>query len=367
MAAMTETRSTSRVVPEAVWQSRRAAHHTRVDEWLVGHRQRKQTGEAHPVEDFLFEYYSYRPHLLRRWHPGHGVVLAGPSADEFLDLRDYHRVAAGVALDGDAVLASRGRTVLFVRDLMRRTLDRPAQFGCFGMHEWAMVFGVAPEETRHPDWPLRFSPERIAAIVEEREVRCTHFDAFRFFTPAARPLNLVQPTRADQLDLEQSGCLHAGMDVYKFCAKLSPLVPSDLVADAFGLAREIRELDMAASPYDLTALGLAPVQVETPEGRREYVAAQRRFAVRADELRRRLLCVLEPLTDRVPADLRHPVAQVHDQAAADQGGQTTDAGSQEGCRPGDQGGQQQSAGTQDATDQHQDAERVQPGEARSRG
>ena len=316
MAGMTETRAEPQVLPETDWQARRSAHRARVDGWLSGHRERKQAREKHPVEDFLFEYYSYRPHLLRRWHPGHGVVLAGPSADEYLELRDYRRVGAGVTLDVDAVLASRGRTVLFVIDLMRRTLARPAQFGCFGMHEWAMVYRLAPNEVRHPDWPLRFDPDRIAAIVEEREVRCTHFDAFRFFTPPAKPLNLVQPTRADQLDLEQSGCLHAGMDVYKFCYKLSPLVPSDLVAAAFSLAREIRELDMRASPYDLAALGLAPVRVETIDGRREYVAAQRSFSERADELRRRLLGVLEPLADRVAPHLCEPVQQVGEQGAA---------------------------------------------------
>ena len=58
--------------------------------------------------------------------------------------------------------------------------------------------------------------------------------------------------------MEQPGCLHAGMDVYKWAFKLTPLVPSDLVADAFDLAREIRVLDMEASPYDLRELGYDP-------------------------------------------------------------------------------------------------------------
>ena len=71
--------------------------------------------------------------------------------------------------------------------------------------------------------------------------------------------------------------------------KLSPLVPSELVADAFALAREIRTLDMRASPYDLAALGYPPVRVETPEGRAEYATTQRGFAERAATLRARLL------------------------------------------------------------------------------
>jgi hypothetical protein len=126
-------------------------------------------------------------------------------------------------------------------------------------------------------------------VVESLGVRCTHFDAYRFFTPAARPLNLLVPTRDSQPDLEQPGCLHAGMDLYRHAYKLSPLVPSDLIADCFELASEIRTLDMRASPYDLADLGYPPVRVETPEGRAEYVRAQRDFADRAAVLRSRLI------------------------------------------------------------------------------
>jgi hypothetical protein len=46
---------------------------------------------------------------------------------------------------------------------------------------------------------------------------------------------------------------------------------------------------MRASPYDLRDRGYAPVRIETPEGRAEYVAAQRAFAGRGAVLRSRLL------------------------------------------------------------------------------
>jgi hypothetical protein len=81
-------------------------------------------------------------------------------------------------------------------------------------------------------------------------------------------------------------------DLYKWAYKLSPLVPSELVGDAFALAREIRTLDMRASPYDLAALGYPPVRVETPEGRATYATAQREFAERAGVLRDRLLAAI---------------------------------------------------------------------------
>ena len=286
------------LLTEDVWQARRAAHEQRVDAWTGPHLERRRRREKHPVEDFLFEYYSHRPNLLRRWHPGAGVTLAGESAREYLRWDGYRETAHGVSLDLDAILAKRGDTVRWVHGLLTRTADRPAHFGCFGMHEWAMVYRQRADEVRHNAWPLRHTPERLAAIVEERGVRCSHFDAFRFFTTPARPLNLLQPTRESQQELEQGGCLHANMDLYKWAYKLTPLTPSELVADCFALAREIRELDMRASPYDLAALGYPPVRIETADGRAEYAAAQRAFADRAAALRQRLVACCADVADR---------------------------------------------------------------------
>jgi hypothetical protein len=84
--------------------------------------------------------------------------------------------------------------------------------------------------------------------------------------------------------------------------KLAPAVPSDLIMDCFDLAREIRELDMRASPYDLSALGLQPVRIETPAGRAEYAAAQRGFAERGQALRRRLIAACDHLLLSSTAD-----------------------------------------------------------------
>ncbi|TDC57218.1 3-methyladenine DNA glycosylase [Micromonospora sp. KC207] len=274
----------------AEWQARRRAHEERVDAWLAPHLARRRTGRKHPVEDFLFTYYSHRPAQLRRWHPGAGVMLRGADPAEFG--RDYRAAAAGLTLDTEGVRARRAESVGWIRALLAATAGRPAHLGCFGMHEWAMVYRQTQDEVRHNAWPLRLSPERTAEVVEERGVRCSHFDAYRFFTAPARPLNVLTPSRERQHELEQPGCLHANMDLYKWAYKLSPLVPSELVADAFALAREIRALDMRASPYDLAALGYPPVRVETAEGRAEYAVAQRGFAERAAGLRARLLAAL---------------------------------------------------------------------------
>ena len=52
---------------------------------------------------------------------------------------------------------------------------------------------------------------------------------------------------------------------------------------------------MRASPYDLAALGFAPIAVETVEGRADYEQRQRAFAVRGEPLRARLVALCERL------------------------------------------------------------------------
>jgi len=279
------------ILDEAEWTARRAAHERRIDGWLGDHAARRRQGRKHPVEDFLFTYYSLRPAKLRRWQPGIGLRLAGADPSDFGP--DHRDGPGGAAVDVAAVLGRRRESITWIGTLLRRTADRPAQFGCFGMHEWAMVYRQTAEEIRHADWPLRLSPDATARVVDDNRVRCSHFDAYRFFTPAARPLNVLTPTRDNQPDLDQPGCLHATMDLYKWAYKLAPLTGSELIADCFALARDVRELDMRASPYDLAALGYPPVPVETPAGRAEYALAQRAFADRAHPLRERLAAVCE--------------------------------------------------------------------------
>ncbi len=84
--------------------------------------------------------------------------------------------------------------------------------------------------------------------------------------------------------------------------RLSPMVPSELVADCFELAWDIRILDMRAAPYDLSGITLdptgepwTPVKIETPEGKRKYVDAQRAFSDRAAPIRKWLIDECERL------------------------------------------------------------------------
>ncbi|HEX4361639.1 MAG TPA: 3-methyladenine DNA glycosylase [Pseudonocardia sp.] len=278
------------VLDEDTWRNRERAHRARVSRWTGPHRERRQAGTAHPVLDFLFTYYSYRPTRLERWHPGPDVALAG-DASAFLRWPGFRRGPDGVCFDPAAMPAERRATGEFVLRLLRATRDRPARLGCFGLHEWAMVY--RDDRPRHGQVPLRLGAAGTDAVVESMPLRCTHHDAFRFFTPPARPRNETTPTRADQVHAEQPGCLHATMDLYKWAYKLAPATPSELVADCFELAGSVRELDMRASPYDLSALGYSAVPIETPAGRADYARQQAGFADRAGPLRDRLIAVAE--------------------------------------------------------------------------
>ncbi|WP_298867133.1 3-methyladenine DNA glycosylase [uncultured Microbacterium sp.] len=273
-------------LPRDEWVQRARAHEERADALTAAHRERTARGEKHPVWDFLFTYYAYKPALLRRWHPGAGIVLE--DAPERAQWRWYSPAGPGDAVmpDPEVFRTEKPQLAGLVERMLRRTASRPGQFGCFGLHEWAMVYREG--EHRHPA-PLRLGQAGTDAVVEAHELRCTHFDAFRFFTPDAVPRNRLAPTRDSQPDLEQPGCLHAGMDLYKWAVKLGPLIPGELLLDAFELARDIRLLDMEAAPYDLSDWGVRPVRIETPEGKAEYVRRQRGFAERGAVMRERML------------------------------------------------------------------------------
>jgi hypothetical protein len=277
------------VLAEPDWLAREAAHVSRMRRWTGPHQQRRARGEKHPVLDFLFTYYSYRPSHLERWQPGPGVALAGPAARRFLDRTGYVETRDGVVLDPAGFGEGKVRTAEFVLGLLTATASRAPRLSCFGLHEWAMVYREPADSIRHDQVPLRLGSAGTDAVVEALDIRCGHFDAFRFFTAPARPLNELTPSRETQIALEQPGCLHANMDLFKWAYKLDPFVSAELVADCFELAVEIRTLDMRASPYDLAELGYPPVRIETAAGRAEYARAQGEFARRAAPLRHRLI------------------------------------------------------------------------------
>lgn len=289
------------VLAGADWQARERAHHERVDRATAEHRRRREDGVAHPVEDFLFRYYPITVGRLRRWHPGAEVALAQAAELDRAGWRHYRLVGDAVTADLAAFAADRRDAVARTHAVLAGTAGREPQFGCLALHEWAMVYRLRQDEVRHPRWPLRLGPAGTDAVVDAHRIRCSHVDAFRFFTEPARPLNQLQPTRQRQAELEQPGCLHANMDLYRYAVALLPVAGSDLVMACFELARDLRTLDMRASPYDVSELGYPPIPVETDAGAAQFVAEQRALAERAVPLRQRLLAVCDLVLAR-PAE-----------------------------------------------------------------
>ncbi|GAA3185135.1 hypothetical protein GCM10020255_081330 [Rhodococcus baikonurensis] len=59
----------SLALAQSEWTARRALHLEEVEKLVEPHRARRSAGISHPVHDFLFTYYNFKPAQLRRWHP----------------------------------------------------------------------------------------------------------------------------------------------------------------------------------------------------------------------------------------------------------------------------------------------------------
>ena len=281
------------LLPAREWLRRAAQHRARAERWTIPARERRAANRPHPVDDFLFTYYRFSYAKIEEWHPVAGVPLesAEPLPEPWTKA-PYRRVDDRIFADPQLLSDKERARVRWTRELLVATRERPPVFSCHGLHEWAMVYRGS--DVRHAGTAtLRLPQAEIDALIESRPLRCTHFDAFRFFHPDAQPMNRLQPTLEGRPAFEQPGCVHANMDLYKWASKAMPWPGSDLLLDCFELAVELRALDMRASPYDLRDFGMIPIPIETTEGRREYEQEQARLAAKAAPLRERLIGALE--------------------------------------------------------------------------
>lgn len=292
---MEPAHTAAKVLEWEEWQGISESHYNSARVHTSGPRHRRDRGEAHPVEDFLFEYYPYPFALLELWQPDLGVGL------RFGDLETLparfrgkrYRIEGGVCFpDPTSISEKEHQRHVWMRSLLEATQGHPANFACHGLHEWAMVYQA--EEIRHATLaPLRLPQKEIDALIEARPIACSHHDAFRFFSKQAMRLNRIQPSLETRHENEQPGCVHANMDLYKWAAKSMPWIGSELLLETFRLATRLRDLDMRASPYDLSDWGVIPVKIETTEGRKQYETEQRRLAEISREVRGRLVTALK--------------------------------------------------------------------------
>ncbi len=252
------------------------------------------------MHDFLFIYYRFAPAQLERWHPSFNILLETSEPILEYSSKHYSHERNVLFQDPEKIDAKARKRLQWSLDICRSVEQRPPQFRCFGIHEWAMVYQGGPEgRPRHEGTlELRLPQAEIDALVKGQRTCCSHFDAFRFFTDSAKSFNQINPTQDARLLNEQPGCLHTNMDLYKWTAKSMPWVGSNLLWDTFEYAVRCRETDMRASPYDCTSLGLQSIQIETPEGRAEYEREQRRLTEAGKPLRTRLITALEEIIEK---------------------------------------------------------------------
>jgi hypothetical protein len=276
--------------------ARRDKHLARAQEYTVPTRRRLACGEPHPVQDFLVRYYSLSLGRLETWHPSWEMTLECTAGSDHPFQQKHYQLQDGIISQDLTTLTEKAAARLVrIATLLRLTQSRPPNFACHGLHEWAMVYQGA--DIRHREIvPLRLPQSEINDLVRSRPLCCTHFDAFRFFSPEAQPLNKLQPDLDSREANEQPGCIHANMDLYKWAYKSMPWIGSDLLWECFLFALRAREIDMRASPYDLSAYDYPAIPVETPEGRQEYEREQRILAEVARPLRQTLIESLDNFT-----------------------------------------------------------------------
>ena len=286
-------------------------HRERINHLLCGELHKDK---AHPIFNFIHQYFHFSMKRLHIYSPGVGVNVL----DELTYIRRHPELARCLNVNerqarlvpppfSPGKLASLRTTLA----LLKNTANKAPLLSCFGLHEWAMLYDNEVPSA-HQALPLRVSRAVIREAAGGGRLRCTHFDAVRHFAPGARFLNNspTTPTRANQHLTDQPGCVHVSMDLFKWASKLFPLIDSEIILEALAVALQAREVDMRASPYDLTAyrhgqLGgtfrCDPICVETPEGRRQYAVEQGRLYAMAAPVRVRLIQGYEAVLDATEA------------------------------------------------------------------
>lgn len=308
--------TTLSIIPYNDWMISAYLHRQKMDNGLLYPQipnkdliTRSHSISENPIYNFLHYYYRYSSLELKLYSPGMNFALESlPSSSSILLIHKHMREIPNsnfIYLRPTSKLLQSKRygfaPISRYHDIIQNTLNRNPHYGCFGLHEWAMLYSnrrlpsFSDNSERHQSQlKLRVDQHTIDATVEASQLTCTHFDAWRFFDPAAQPMNHIHPlTRSGQIDNEQPGCIHATMDIFRYAYELYPYVSSDLLRACLSIALEARKIDMCASPYDVSAIegcGDA-ICIETLEGKMLYVQKQQELYEKSNPLRAELLQV----------------------------------------------------------------------------
>eukprot|EP00605_Chrysophyceae_sp_TOSAG23-4_P001165 GSChrysophyteH1.ASY1.ANO1.1273.1 assembled CDS len=280
------------MIPRSSW-IRAADKHAHSMQRLLYPNGNPHEVKDHPIYNFLHIYYKFSVREVQLYSPG----LTSPALDE-VHIEDIGFVASFQDLNLFSRAPGRYKRLELEknRDILHGSLRRIPNFACHGLHEWAMLYkSNAKMQTK---LRLRVPQSTIDSLVKGElgcSLRCTHFDAFRFFHPDAKPLNAFQLSRDTQVAHEQGGCIHATMDLFKHAYSIFPLISSSLLRRSLELAFKARYLDMRSSPYDVSMYrGCEDViEVETERGRKKYREEQMLLWKESSSARRELLEVYE--------------------------------------------------------------------------
>lgn len=287
--------------------------------------------DSNPIFNFLHTYYRYPTNKVLNYSPGLGVQMEGVSVKDVHHSKATHPAQAGppitamsttgclspygLSLDESSGMAHyNGANVVkekevrklknFMNILTESSMRQPV-FNCYGLHEWAMLYSGRRDGVQSPDLmnkhqkvPLRVSQEVIDELVEGQKngcsLKCTHYDAYRFFHPSSQGINsITNLSRKTQTQYEQGGCIHATMDLFKYAFTLYPFCNAELLRKTLHLALAARKIDMRSSPYEvseyLSEEEKAPLRVETVEGRRKFAVEQESLYHRSMPVRAALI------------------------------------------------------------------------------
>ena len=173
------------VLPPETWRPMAEAHRERIKTLAGGSLQPGDLDRNHPIFNFLFQYYFWKPTQVAQFSPGPGVLLQGVTeadlARHFLHqgilMPKYEPAADAYGFDTAALSVKPKvlKSLLANRELLLATSLRPPILNCFGLHEWAMLYtppapdgGSPTPATRHQALPLRVSQATINDLVESR-------------------------------------------------------------------------------------------------------------------------------------------------------------------------------------------------------
>jgi len=127
---------------ETQWKTVEDSNQHLLEPIVSAHRLRRMKGEKHPIIDFLFDYYHFKPSKLLEWTPGIGVYLKGSKAKDLVVKKGFNENQHGVFIDTHTFPADRMDGLNWTIDLLKQSFDRKPQFNCFGLHEWCMTSGT---------------------------------------------------------------------------------------------------------------------------------------------------------------------------------------------------------------------------------